>query len=49
MNYNIDTWQATYLWNLLNEELGKLIEDGRPAEVTEKVVDLMNKLDEDYS
>ena len=44
----LDYWELTFLWNLCNEDLAHLITDGRPAEVTERVVNLMNKLDIDY-
>ena len=43
----LDYWEMTYLWNLCNEDLPHLIADGR-GKYSEKVVNLMNKLDIDY-
>jgi len=45
----LDHWELTFLWNLCNEDLGKLIADGRGKDaISERVVTLMNKLDIDY-
>jgi len=45
----LDYWELTFLWNLCNEDLAHLIADGRGKdEISEKVVNLMNKLDIDY-
>lgn len=47
MKIQLDGWQSNFIWNLLNEELGKMITEKR-LEASEKVVELMNKLDPEY-
>lgn len=48
MEIELNRWESTYLWNLANDDLGQGIVDGRPSEVTETIVNLMNKLDPEY-
>lgn len=46
---DLDYWELTFLWNVCNEQLAELIADGRgKEEISERVVNLMNKLDPDY-
>jgi len=48
-NLTLDYWEMTYLWNLANEDLANLIADGRGKDpISERAVNLMNKLDIDY-
>ena len=48
MNIQLNRWESTFIWNLLNESLMDIEKDSNQWETQNNIVAIMNKIDPEY-